>query len=162
MMVRLTPTRSRADQAKTSLFRERQEMSFPRLARSGLRLLQPFAKVWPGRLVPPWFRRCFVVVLYFFVGDWAGPFKTFVLCCEAVYVQLPWNEVSFNITRSLLVAINCDHTLRTQDFHAKEKSVNGRFKLVDGAPAHYGVVRVYHVDDVEGDLLALCIGCYTE
>jgi ABC-type uncharacterized transport system permease subunit len=28
MMVRLTPTRSRADQAKTSLFRERQEMSF--------------------------------------------------------------------------------------------------------------------------------------
>jgi hypothetical protein len=28
MMVRLTPTRSRADQAKMSLFRERQEMSF--------------------------------------------------------------------------------------------------------------------------------------
>jgi hypothetical protein len=28
MMVRLTPTRSRADQAKTSLFREIQEMSF--------------------------------------------------------------------------------------------------------------------------------------
>jgi hypothetical protein len=28
MMVRLTPTRSRADQAKTSLFQERQEMSF--------------------------------------------------------------------------------------------------------------------------------------
>jgi hypothetical protein len=28
MMVRLTPTRSRADQAKTFLFRERQEMSF--------------------------------------------------------------------------------------------------------------------------------------
>jgi hypothetical protein len=27
-MVRLTPTRSRADQAKTSLFWERQEMSF--------------------------------------------------------------------------------------------------------------------------------------
>jgi hypothetical protein len=27
MMVRLTPTKSRADQAKTSLFRERQEMS---------------------------------------------------------------------------------------------------------------------------------------
>jgi hypothetical protein len=28
MTVRLTPTRSRADQAKTSLFLERQEMSF--------------------------------------------------------------------------------------------------------------------------------------
>jgi hypothetical protein len=28
MIVRLTPTRSRADQAKTSLFLERQEMSF--------------------------------------------------------------------------------------------------------------------------------------
>jgi hypothetical protein len=40
--------------------------------------------------------------------------------------------------------------------------MNGCFKLVDGAPTHYGVVWVYHVDDVEGDLLTSCIGCYTE
>ena len=100
--------------------------------------------------------------LYFFVGDWAGPFKTFVLCREAVYVPLPWDEVPFNIARSLLVAINYDHALRTRDFHAEVKSVNGLFKLVDGALAHYGVVWVYHVDDVEGDLLTSCIGCYTK
>jgi hypothetical protein len=40
--------------------------------------------------------------------------------------------------------------------------MNGCFKHVDGAPTHYGVVRVYHVHDVEGDLLMSCIGCYTE
>lgn len=40
--------------------------------------------------------------------------------------------------------------------------MNGHFKLVDGALVHYAVVRVYHVDDVEGDLLTSCIGCYTK
>jgi hypothetical protein len=40
--------------------------------------------------------------------------------------------------------------------------MDGRFKLVDGALAHYGVVWVYHVDYVEGDLLTSGIGCYTE
>jgi hypothetical protein len=69
---------------------------------------------------------------------------------------------SLSILRSLLVAINCDHTLQTQDFHGKVKSVNGRFKLVDGAPTHYGIVRVYHVDDVEGDLLTSCIWLFGE
>jgi hypothetical protein len=57
-----------------------------------------------------------------------------------VYVALPWDEVPFNIARSLLVAINCDHALRAWDFHVEVESLNGRFKLVDGAPAHYGVV----------------------
>jgi hypothetical protein len=40
--------------------------------------------------------------------------------------------------------------------------VNGCLKLVDGAPTHYGIVRVHHVDDVERDLFTSCIGCYTE
>jgi hypothetical protein len=40
--------------------------------------------------------------------------------------------------------------------------VDSCLKLVDGAPAHYGVVRVHHVDDVERDLLTSGIGCYTE
>jgi hypothetical protein len=86
----------------------------------------------------------------------------FALCRKAVYVPLPWNEVSFNVARGLLVAIDYDQALRTRDFHAQVKSMNGRFKLVDGAPTHYGVVRVYHVDDVESDLLTSCIGCYTK
>jgi hypothetical protein len=64
--------------------------------------------------------------------------------------------------RGLLVAIDCEHAVRTRNFHAQIKSVNGRFKLVDGASTHYGIVWVYHVDDVEGDLLTSCIGCYTE
>jgi hypothetical protein len=40
--------------------------------------------------------------------------------------------------------------------------VNGCLKLVDGAPAHNGVVRIHHIDDIEGHLLTLGIGCYTE
>jgi hypothetical protein len=40
--------------------------------------------------------------------------------------------------------------------------MNGRFKFIDGAPTHYSVVRVNHVDDVEGDLLTPRIGCYAE
>jgi hypothetical protein len=100
--------------------------------------------------------------LFMLVGCWAGSLGDFVLRRKAVYVPLPWNEVSFNVARGLLVAIDCDHALRTRDFHAQVKSVNGHFKLVDGALAHYGVVRVYHVDDVEGDLLTSCIGCNTE
>jgi hypothetical protein len=96
------------------------------------------------------------------VGGWAGSLGDFALRCKAVYVSFPWNEVSFNVARSLLVAIDCDHALRTRDFRAQVESVNGCFKLVDGSPTHYGVVRVYHVDDIEGDLLTSCIGCYTE
>jgi hypothetical protein len=100
--------------------------------------------------------------LFMLVGGWAGSIGDFTLCRKAVYVLLPWNKVSFIVACSLLVAIDCDHALRTRDFHAQIKPVNGCFKLVDGAPTHYGIVRVHHVDDVEGDLLTSCIGCYTE
>ena len=40
--------------------------------------------------------------------------------------------------------------------------MNGRFKLIDGAPAHDGVVRIYHIHNIEGHLLTSGIGCYTE
>ena len=40
--------------------------------------------------------------------------------------------------------------------------MDGSFELIDGAPAHDGVVRIYHVDNVEGYLLTSGIGCYTE
>jgi hypothetical protein len=100
--------------------------------------------------------------LIFFVCDWAVRFKTFALSHEAVYVPLPWNEVPLNVARCLLVAINCDHTLRTWDFHAEVESVNGRLEPVDGASAHYGIVWVDHVDNVESDLLTSGIGCYTK
>jgi hypothetical protein len=101
---------------------------------------------------------CFVM----FFGGWAGRLWDLALGREVVYVSLSGNEVSFYVTRSLLVAVDCDGALRTWDLHAQVKSVNGCLKLVDGAPTHYGVVRVHHVDDVERDLLTSCIGCYTE
>jgi hypothetical protein len=40
--------------------------------------------------------------------------------------------------------------------------VDGRFKFVDRAPTHYGIVGIDHVNDVKGDLFASRIGCYTE
>jgi hypothetical protein len=101
---------------------------------------------------------CFVM----FFGVWAGRLGDLALGREAVYVSLSGNKVSFYVTRSLLVAVDYDGALRTWNLHAQVKSVNGCLKLVDGAPAHYDVVRVHHVDDVECDLLTLGIGCYTE
>jgi hypothetical protein len=40
--------------------------------------------------------------------------------------------------------------------------VNGCLKLVDGAPAHDGVVRIYHIHNIKGHLLTSGIGCNTE
>jgi hypothetical protein len=79
-----------------------------------------------------------------------------------VHIPLTWNKVSLNVARSLLVTVNRYHPLRVRDFHAEVQAVNGRFKFVDGAPTHYGVVGVDHVDDVKGDLSASRIGCYAE
>jgi hypothetical protein len=101
---------------------------------------------------------CFVM----FFGGWAGGIGDLALGREAVYISLPGNEVPLYVARSLLVAVDCDGALRTWDLHAQVKSVNGCLKLVDGAPTHYGVVQVHHVDDVECDLLTSGIGCYTE
>jgi hypothetical protein len=99
---------------------------------------------------------------YLFVGCWAGRLGDFTLCCRAVHVPLTWNEVSLNVVCSLLVTVNRYHPLRAQDFHAEVQAVNGRFKFVDGASTHYGVVGVDHVDNVKGDLFASRIGCYAE
>jgi hypothetical protein len=49
----------------------------------------------------------------FFVYVRPTAFNVFVLCSEAVYVPLPWNEVIFNVARCLQVAIDSDHALRT-------------------------------------------------
>ena len=54
--------------------------------------------------------------LDFFVFDWASALEAFALCREAVYVSLPWNEVSFDVARCLLVALDSDHTLWAWDF----------------------------------------------
>jgi hypothetical protein len=40
--------------------------------------------------------------------------------------------------------------------------VNGCFELIDGAPAHDGVVRIYHIHNIKGHLLTSGIGCYIE
>jgi hypothetical protein len=41
-------------------------------------------------------------------GGWAGRLGDLALGREAAYVPLSGNEVSFYVTRSLLVAIDCD------------------------------------------------------
>jgi hypothetical protein len=47
-----------------------------------------------------------------FIGGWAGSLGDFALCCKAVYVPLTWNEVSLNVTCSLLVTVNRYYALR--------------------------------------------------
>ena len=81
--------------------------------------------------------------LFMLFSGWAGSLGDLALRREEVYVPLPWNEVSFYVVRGLLVAVDCDRALRTRDLHAQVKFVNGCLKLVDGAPTHYGVVRVH-------------------
>jgi hypothetical protein len=56
--------------------------------------------------------------LFTLVGGWAGSLGDLALRREAVYVPLPWSEVSFYVARGLLVAIDCDRALWTRDFHA--------------------------------------------
>jgi hypothetical protein len=66
-----------------------------------------------------------------FAFDWALALDAFGLCCEAVNITLPWNEVSLNVARCLLVAVDSDHALWAWDFHAKIEPMNGRLKFVD-------------------------------
>ena len=56
--------------------------------------------------------------LFMFSGDRAGWLGGLALRREAVYVPLPWNEISFYVARGLLVAVDCDRALRTWDLHA--------------------------------------------
>jgi hypothetical protein len=103
-----------------------------------------------------------VLGLDFFVFDSAIASEAFALCREAVHVSLPWNEVSFNVVRCLLVVVDGDHALRTWDFHIEVESMNGCLKFIDRATPHDGIVWVDHVDNVECDLLTPRIGCYTK
>jgi hypothetical protein len=119
MMVWLTPIRSRADQAKTSLFWERQQMSFSlsREVRSSLITTVCLGIAGSMGIVFVPSLLCSCALTFSLVARWVT-LGDFALCCKAVYVPLAWNEVSLNITRSLLVAINCYHALRTRNFHA--------------------------------------------
>jgi hypothetical protein len=56
--------------------------------------------------------------LFMLFGGWGGRLGDLALRREAMYVPLPWNEVSFYIARGLLVAVDCDCALRTRDLHA--------------------------------------------
>jgi hypothetical protein len=98
----------------------------------------------------------------FFVFDWALALEAFALCHEAVYVSFPWNKVSFDVARCLLVAVDSDHALWAWDFHAEVEPMNGCLKFVDRATPHYGVVWVDHVNNVECDLLTPRVGRYTK
>jgi hypothetical protein len=57
--------------------------------------------------------------LLMFVSSWAGSLGDFALRRKEVYVPLTCNEVSLNVTRSLLVTVNCYCALRTRNFHAE-------------------------------------------
>jgi hypothetical protein len=162
MMERLTSTRSRADQAKTSLLWERGKEFFlvsrcqvfadyyclPRRRRVEGYCLRPIVSLELG--------------LDFSVFDWANALKAFALYREAVYVSLPWDKVSFDVARCLLVTVDSDHTLWAWDFHTEVEPMNGCLKFVDRATPHYVIVWVDHIDDVECDLLTLRVGCYTK
>jgi hypothetical protein len=57
--------------------------------------------------------------LFMLVGGWVGSLGDFALRRKVVYVPLTWNEVSLNITRSLLVPIHRYYALWTRNFHAE-------------------------------------------
>jgi hypothetical protein len=57
---------------------------------------------------------CFVVLFV----SWAGRRGDLALGREAVHVSLSEDEVSFYVSRSLLVAVDRDGTLRTWYLHA--------------------------------------------
>jgi hypothetical protein len=90
MMERLTLTRSRVNQAKTSLLRVRQERSFSssRDVRSSLIMTVCFGvaesrgTVFVPSLLCSW-------ALTFFAFDWALALNAFALCYEAMNVSLP-------------------------------------------------------------------------
>lgn len=73
-------------------------------------------------------------------------------------IALDQDEVSFNVTSRLLVGIDSYYTLGPRDLHAKIESVNDCLELVYGSSSHYGIIRIDHVDYVEGYLLGSCVG----
>jgi hypothetical protein len=48
-----------------------------------------------------------------------GGLRDFALRRKAVYIPLTGNEISFNVTRSLLVPVHRYYALRTRNFHAE-------------------------------------------
>jgi hypothetical protein len=162
MTVRPTSTRSWADQAKTSLFLERQEMSFSSSCEVRYSLITTVCLGVAGSkgtvFVPSLLYSC--ALTFSSVVGWVTS-KTSRYVVRQCTFRWPGTK-SLSMLRSLLVTVNRYHTLRAQDFHAEVQAVNGCFKFVDGATTHYGVVGVDHVNDVKGDLFASRIGCYTE
>jgi hypothetical protein len=47
-----------------------------------------------------------------------------------VNVALPWNEVSLNVARYLLVVVDSAHALWAWDFYAEIEPMNGHLKFV--------------------------------
>jgi hypothetical protein len=70
-----------------------------------------------------------------------------------MHIKLARNEVSFYVSGRLLISIYCDCALGAWDFHAHVESVDCYLELVDASSPHDGVVRINHMDYVEGDLL---------
>jgi hypothetical protein len=53
------------------------------------------------------------------VGGWVSSLGDFTLRCKAVYVLLTGNEVSLNVTRSVLIFVHRYYALRTRNIHAE-------------------------------------------
>lgn len=73
-------------------------------------------------------------------------------------VALARDEVSFYIVGHLLVPIDSYCIVRAWYLHAQIKVMYGHLKHIDGTPVQDGVVGVYHVHYIEGNLLYTCIG----
>lgn len=115
---RLTLTRSKADQAKMSLLKFKQDSS---LDSSTMVRSSRINTVWLGIDVSRGIFGLFASLKLSFccrffpgaLGAWA-----FTLRREAVDVVLARAEVSFNVASSLLVTVNSYYTLGPWDFHA--------------------------------------------
>jgi hypothetical protein len=112
MIVRLTPTRSKADHVKTSMLQLRQERSLASSfgRRSSLIKTVCLGVAWSRGtvLVPSLLCSC---VLIFFVFGCARTVCVFAFCCETMHITLSWDEVSFYVPGCLLISIYRDYTL---------------------------------------------------
>jgi hypothetical protein len=68
-------------------------------------------------------------------------------------ITLVGDKISFNVPGYMLISIYGDCALGAWAFHAHVEPVYCCLKIIDGSLPHDGVVGIYHVNYVEGDLL---------
>jgi hypothetical protein len=95
----------------------------------------------------------------FFMFSWVRTAVVFAFCCWAMNIALSWDKVSFYVSCCLLVS-----TLPIEGlvFSCTYRVCVLLPQTYWWIPPHYSVVRVDHVDDVEGDLFTSRIGRHAE